>query len=171
MSTLVTLFVIFASMSLLAIGGANSTVPEMQRLVVAQGWMDASQFAHLFAISQASPGPNMLVAPLVGWQVAGGAGALTGLFGMCGPSCTLTYILARAGDRFSAHPRVARIRAGLLPLSIGLVLATGAILAQSADHDLAHASLTLIAAIGTIFTMRNPLWFLVLGAGVGALSV
>jgi chromate transporter len=165
------LFVIFGSMSLLAIGGANSTVPEMQRLIVAQGWMDATQFAHLFAISQASPGPNMLIAPLVGWQVAGGPGAVVGLFGICGPSCTLTYVLARAGDRLRAHPRVAQIRAGLVPLSIGLVLATGAVLAQSADHDLAHALVTVIAAVGVVFTMRNPLWFLLLGAAVGALSL
>ncbi|GIL38798.1 chromate transporter [Roseiterribacter gracilis] len=171
MSTLITLFVIFGSMSLLAIGGANSTVPEMQRLIVAQGWMDASQFAHLFAISQASPGPNMLIAPLVGWQVAGGAGALTGLIGICGPSCTLTYLLARAGDRFNSNPYFARVRAGLVPLSIGLVLATGAILAQSADHDVMHGLVTAVAAAGTIWTMRNPLWFLIFGAVVGALSL
>jgi chromate transporter len=169
MNVLVTLFLMFASMSLLAIGGANSTIPEMQRLVVQHGWMDATQFAHAFAISQASPGPNMLVAGLVGWQVMGASGAAVALAGMCGPSCTLTYLLARAGDRFSADPRIARLRAGLVPVSIGLILATGAVLATAADTDIARTLLTAAAAAGTFFTMRNPLWFLILGAAVGAL--
>lgn len=169
MSVLVTLFLMFASMSLLAIGGANSTIPEMQRLVVAHGWMDATQFAHAFAISQASPGPNMLVAGLVGWQVLGASGAAAALAGMCGPSCTLTYMLARAGDRLSNDRRVARLRAGLVPVSIGLILATGTVLAQAADSDLPRTLLTAVAAAGTIWTMRNPIWFLILGAAVGAL--
>jgi chromate transporter len=169
MNVLAALFITFASMSLLAIGGANSTVPEMQRLVVANGWMDAQQFAHAFAISQASPGPNMLVSALVGWQVLGPTGALVALFGMCGPSCTLTFAMARAGERFGTHPHIVRVRTGLVPVSIGLILATGAVLAQSADRDLARTLLTAVAAAGTIWTMRNPLWFLVLGAAVGAL--
>jgi chromate transporter len=169
MNVLLTLFLMYASMSLLAIGGANSTIPEMQRLVVQYGWMDATQFAHAFAISQASPGPNMLVAGLVGWQVMGASGAAVALAGMCGPSCTLTYFLARAGDRFSNDRRVAMLRSGLVPVSIGLILATGTVLATAADTDVPRTLLTALAAVGTLFTMRNPLWFLMFGAAVGAL--
>ena len=67
----------FGLMSLFAVGGANSAIPEMHRVAVdVQHWMNDKQFADLFAISQLSPGPNVLIVTLIGYSVAGIAGAL-----------------------------------------------------------------------------------------------
>ena len=85
--TLLTMAWTFGLMSLLAIGGANSTIPEMHRVAVdVQHWMSNAQFADMFAISQLSPGPNVLIVTLIGYHVAGIAGALVATFAMCGPS-------------------------------------------------------------------------------------
>ena len=47
---------IFAQLSLLAIGGVNTVLPEMQRQVVrVHGWMTPAEFAALFALAQAAP--------------------------------------------------------------------------------------------------------------------
>ena len=63
--------------SLMAIGGANAMVPEIHRYVIEQrGWMRGDEFAALFAIAQASPGPNVLFITLIGWKVAGWPGAV-----------------------------------------------------------------------------------------------
>jgi hypothetical protein len=98
---LVALCVQFALLSLLAFGGANSVVPEMHRQAVdVHHWMTGSQFAALFAIAQAAPGPNFMISTLVGWKAAGLAGALIATLAMCGPSCVLTFwVVAPAGDR------------------------------------------------------------------------
>ncbi|HAP13541.1 MAG TPA: chromate transporter, partial [Afipia sp.] len=85
----------FGLMSLLAIGGANSTIPEMHRVAVdVQHWMSNAQFADMFAISQLSPGPNVLIVTLIGYHVAGIAGALVATFAMCGPSAVFAYFVS-----------------------------------------------------------------------------
>src|SRR3979490_1809838 len=86
----------FGLMSLFAVGGANSAVPEMHRVAVdVQHWMTDKQFADIFAISQLSPGPNVLIVTLIGYSVAGGAGALVATLAMCGPTAILAYYASR----------------------------------------------------------------------------
>jgi hypothetical protein len=85
---LLTLAANFAMLSLFAIGGANAAIPEMHRLVVeTHRWMTDQQFSDLFAISQITPGPNVIITTLIGYQVAGFAGALVATVAMCGPTC------------------------------------------------------------------------------------
>ncbi|MGL4261626.1 MAG: chromate transporter, partial [Afipia sp.] len=92
----------FGLMSLLAIGGANSTIPEMHRVAVdVQHWMTNSQFADMFAIAQLSPGPNVLIVTLIGYHVAGIAGALVATFAMCGPSAVFAYFVSNMLTRSS----------------------------------------------------------------------
>ena len=97
-----TLLWTFALMSLFAVGGANSAVPEMHRTAVdIHHWMTDRQFADIFAISQLSPGPNVLIVTLIGYSVAGVAGALTATVAMCGPTAVLAYYVSRLLARSS----------------------------------------------------------------------
>ena len=90
----------FGLMSLFAVGGANSAIPEMQRVAVdVQHWMSDKEFADLFAISQLSPGPNVLIVTLIGSSVAGVAGALVATVAMCGPTAVLAYCVGRLLQR------------------------------------------------------------------------
>jgi chromate transporter len=114
----------FGLMSLFAVGGANSAIPEMNRIAVdVRHWMSDKEFADLFAISQLSPGPNVLIVTLIGYSVAGIAGALVATVAMCGPTAALAYCVSRLLRR-SQHSRwPAIIQAALVPLSIGLMAA------------------------------------------------
>ena len=106
--TLTALALQFGVLSLLAFGGANAVVPEIHRQAVAvHHWMSDKDFAALFAIAQAAPGPNMMISTLVGWKAAGIAGALIATAAMCAPSCLLTFAAVKVWDRF----REARWRA------------------------------------------------------------
>jgi chromate transporter len=159
---------LFAELSMLAIGGANALVPEMQRQVEAHGWMQPSEFAALFALAQAAPGPNMLVVTLVGWQVAGLAGALTATGAFVLPSSVLTYVVAGLWQRFREARWRRVVQAGLTPVTVGLVMAAGLLLCRAAVSGLP----TLLVALGTVAallaTRLHPLWLLGLGAGLGA---
>ena len=94
---LVALAFTFALMSLFAVGGANSAIPEMHRVAVdVQHWLTDKQFADVYAISQLSPGPNVLIVTLIGYSVAGIAGALVATLAMCVPAAALALFASVA---------------------------------------------------------------------------
>ncbi|HWI11861.1 MAG TPA: chromate transporter, partial [Burkholderiaceae bacterium] len=69
------LFLHFLVLSLLAVGGAITTVPDMHRYIVAEHhWLTDAQFTASIAIAQAAPGPNVLFVAVLGWNVAGPLG-------------------------------------------------------------------------------------------------
>ena len=166
--TLVALFIQFALLSLLAFGGANSVVPEMHRQAVdLHHWMTGSDFASLFAIAQAAPGPNFMISTLVGWKAAGLPGALIATLAMCAPSCVLTFWAVKLWDR-SPHARWRKLAtAALGPLTVGLVTATAYLLIRGADRNWRLALVTLTVAAIAYRSKLNPLWLLGAAAGLG----
>jgi chromate transporter len=166
--TLLALAGYFALMSLFAIGGANSAVPEMQRVAVeVEGWMTARQFTDIFAIAQVTPGPNVIIVALIGYQAAGLLGALVATVAMCGPSCVFAFYIGAVWERFREARWRAAIQAGLLPVSIGLIAASAFVVASSVAHNLSAVALTLIAALVTYTTRLNPLWIFAAAALLG----
>jgi chromate transporter len=162
----------FGLMSLFAVGGANSAIPEMHRVAVdVQHWMSEKQFADVFAISQLSPGPNVLIVTLIGYSVAGVAGALAATLAMCGPTAILAYYVSRLLARSSHSRWPAIIQAALVPLSIGLMGASGLILARTSDQSWIAALMTAAAAALAFATRLNPLWMLVAGGVLGFAGV
>jgi chromate transporter len=155
-------------MSLFAIGGASAAIPEMHRVAVeVQHWLTDKQFADIYAISQLSPGPNVLIVTLIGYSAAGLAGALVATLAMCVPTAVLALYVSRMLTR-SSHARwPALIQAALVPLSIGLMGASGFVLARTSDRTLAAALVTAGAAVLASGTRLNPLWMLLAGGCLG----
>jgi chromate transporter len=158
----------FGLMSLFAIGGASAAIPEMHRVAVeVQHWLTDKQFADIYAISQLSPGPNVLIVTLIGYSAAGLAGALVATLAMCVPTAVLALYVSRMLTR-SSHARwPALIQAALVPLSIGLMGASGFVLARTSDRTLAAALVTAGAAVLASVTRLNPLWMLLAGGCLG----
>ena len=162
----------FGLLSLLAFGGANAMLPEIQRVVVInKHWMSAGTFAHLFAISQATPGPNVIVVTLIGWQVAGLAGALVATMAMCGPAGVLVLIFMHYWNRISTSRWCFIIQSGIAPLAIGLVLASGCIIAVAADETPGAWLLTAATVLIVLKSRLHPLWLLGAGALLGLSGV
>ena len=166
--TLVALALIFAQLSVVAFGGGNTTLPEMHRQVVdVHHWMTGADFAALYALAQAAPGPNLMVVPLIGWQVAGLAGMLVTTLAIFGPSSIVTVIALRLWRRFKDKPWRAAVQAGLVPISVGLVAASATIIARTVDREWIFVAITAVSA-GVLLRFRiHPLWMLALGAAVG----
>ena len=162
----------FALMSLFAVGGASAAIPEMHRIAVdVQHWMTDRQFADLYAISQLSPGPNVLIVTLIGYSVAGIAGAMAATLAMCVPTAVLAYCVSGLLGRSRQSRWPAIIQAALVPLSIGLMGASSLVLAQSSDRSLAAALVTAGAAVLAFGTRLSPLWLLLAGGILGFAGV
>ena len=167
-ATLLTLAVHFAILSLFAMGGANAAVPEMHRLAVdVMHWMSDRQFADMFALAQVAPGPNVIVVTLIGYHVAGVAGAAVTTAAMCGPSCVFAFYMGRVWERFKEAPWRVAIQAGLVPISVGLVGASAVILTRAADQNWVTLLVTAAAACFAYVTRWNPLWMFAAAALLG----
>jgi chromate transporter len=169
---LVELALQFLVLSLLSIGGANAIIPEIHlRVVDVEHWMTDADFMQMFALAQAAPGPNVLIVSLIGWKVAGIAGALTAIVAMCGPSSVLTYYVANVWERFRDAPWRIAIQRALDPVTIGLVLSSGYVLTRTADHSVAAYAITGATLALALTTRLHPLWMLAAAAGLGALGL
>jgi chromate transporter len=162
----------FLVLSFLSIGGANAIIPEIHRRVVeTQHWMTDADFAQLFALSQAAPGPNVLIVSLIGWKVAGVVGGVVAMLAMSGPSSILTYGVAHAWERFRDAPWRIAIQRALAPVTVGLILASGYVLTRTADHSWTAYAITGATLALTLRTSVHPLWMLAMGAVLGAFGV
>jgi chromate transporter len=155
-------------LSLVAVGGVNAIVPELHRQTVeVSGSLTAQQFADMFAIAQAAPGPNVLFVTLIGWYLAGWWGALAATAALCGPTCVLTFFVTRAWDRFKDAPWRIATQAGLVPVTIGLIAASAFLLARAADVNAVAVAITAATAAISYFSRINPLWALAAAASIG----
>lgn len=162
----------FAALSLFAIGGANAAIPEMYRIAVhLEGWLTDQQFSDLFAIAQVTPGPNVIITTLIGYQVAGFAGAFVATTAMVGPTCVATYFITRVWDRFRDAPLRIAIQAGLVPVSIGLLAASAWIMASATDSNWVSVGITVAAALLGFFGKLNPLWVFAIAAIMGGIGL
>ncbi|ENX09931.1 chromate transporter [Acinetobacter courvalinii] len=165
---LVTLAVVFTQLSLLAFGGGNAILPEMQHQVVTvHQWMSAEQFSSLFAMAQAAPGPNMMIVPLVGWHVAGPAGLLVTSLAKFGPSSIITIYALKFWERFKANPLRARFEKALKPITVGLVLVSAWMIADASAQNLLLVIIVVVTAVLGMFKKIHPLWVMAAGAGLG----
>ena len=163
----------FAMLSLLSVGGASSVLPEMHRsLVEVHGWMSSREFAELFALAQASPGPNVLVVSLFGWQAAGLAGAIVTTLAMVVPSSVLTFYADRMFWR-AAGAEVWReiIDNGLAPITVGLIAASGVLVASANMSHVLSLVLTAACALISWRTKFHPLWMIAIGAIAGIAGI
>lgn len=180
----------FASLSLLAVGGAITTAPDMHRyLVTQQAWLSDAQFTASIALSQAAPGPNVLFIALLGWNLGlnagGGAGAGWPAWGLALlgvvvsmtatllPSSVLTYTATRWAHRHRERRMVRAFKAGMAPIVIALLIATGWLLTAAHDQPASDWPLYLLTAAATLLVWRTRihlLWLIGTGAMLGALG-
>ena len=164
------LFGHFLLLSLLSIGGAITVAPEMHRVLVEQmGLLTDAQFNASIAIAQASPGPNVLFVAVMGYQAAGLLGAAVTLFGMMLPSTTLALAAARWSHARREWRGVQAFKAGMAPIVIALMFATGWILAAETP-GWRHLLLTVAAALAVWRTRIHLLVLIAVGAILGALG-
>ncbi len=163
--TLTQILILFSSLSILSIGGGNTVLPEMHRKAVDNyHWVTGKQFADVFAISQAAPGPSILIVTILGYKAAGVAGAILATIAMILPAAVLVYLVSRVWERAKDMPLRKAVEKGLAPLTVGLILASGWVMSKAADHGWQAYILTAICTAIFTTTKINPV-FIVAAAG------
>jgi chromate transporter len=162
------LFVNFALLSFLAIGGANALIPEIHRqMVELHGWIGDREFGELFAIAQAAPGPNVVFVTLLGYRVAGIFGALAATAAIVAPACALTYVVSRVFERFKDSEWRNILQDALVTVTIGLIAASAFVIVRAADHDWKTFAITAASFVITYWTRASPLVPIAAAAVVG----
>ena len=177
------LFLQYLMLSLLSVGGAITTTPDMHRYLVEENrWITDSQFNASIAIAQAAPGPNVLFVALMGWNVginSGGflmglLGVLVTMLGIMIPSTTLTYFASQWGHRNRNLRWVRAFKQGMGPIVIALLVATGWVLTSAHNDPARDWKLWLLTAVAAEVIWRTTLhllWMLGGGAAVGWLGL
>lgn len=165
------LVAILAPLSLVAIGGAQTMIADVHRQVVeVHGWLTETQFAELYALAQVAPGPNILVVSLIGWKVAGVPGAVAALAAACGPPSLLAFAVSSLWRRRRLAVWLSTVQAGLAPIAIGLVLASGLVVGSAVSASPRGLLLTAAAVVLLLRTRIHPLALMAAGAALAALG-
>jgi chromate transporter len=190
----VSLFMHFMSLSLLAVGGAITTAPDIHRFLVdEQHWLTHYQFTSSVAIAQGAPGPNVMFVALMGWNVGMNAaagmsptpnmlyavmlallGVLVTMVGIIVPSATLTFFSSQWAHNNRDLRGVRAFKAGLAPLVMSLLVATGWLLTGDHDNYLEDWPMWALAAVTTVIVWRTQTHLLLLlsvGAVLGMLKI
>ncbi len=167
-AVLLTLAIIFTQLSLIAFGGGNTILPEMQRQVVdIHHWMTAQEFSALFAMAQAAPGPNMMIVPLVGWHVAGLSGLLVTSTAKFLPSSLITVFVMRGWSNFKDKKWRRVLQLALQPVTVGTVLASAWIISEAAAINTLLIIMVVIATLLSLIKKVHPLHVLIAWALFG----
>lgn len=171
LADLMAVLVHFLVLSLLSIGGAITTAPDMHRYLVKEhGWITDEQFTASVALAQAAPGPNVLFVAVLGWNVAGAWGVLATLIGILLPSTVLAVAATRWGQARRDTLAVRAFTQGMAPLTLGLLLATGWVLTEP-NRDAGALALVALTAVVAWRTRIAPIWLVAAGAAAGALGL
>jgi chromate transporter len=160
-------------LSLISFGGIPSVLPDLHDFVVtANGWISDRDFANSFAVVQAIPGPNMiLMMSFIGWKIGGLPTAMASGLATFVPSCTVSYMAFRFWDRFRDTNWQRIVRRGLAPVTIGLVVAGGYVMALAGDPGWGSLAVTTAAAVLLLANRVNPLLLIAAGGVLGGLGL
>ena len=162
------LFWHFLLLGCIAVGGLSTVMPDMYRYVVdEQGMVTARQFADLYALAQAAPGPNALWVTLLGLQAAGWTGAVATTLGALIPATVFSLIASALHAQHANAPLALAIRRGLAPVALGFMLASGWLLLRSIEQDWRGYALALVSLAVAVGTRLNPLWLMAAGGLAG----
>lgn len=166
--TLLELALYFGLLSLISVGGMPAVMPELQRYVVdVKGWLTPGEFLQAFAVGQAAPGPNILIASLIGWKVAGIPGAIVALAAICGPAAVIAWWVAELWERFKDSPWRKAIQKAISPIVVALILSSGVVIATPGSPDWRMWLIAGASAVAMLATKLNPLWMLAGGGVLG----
>lgn len=162
------LFLHLMALWFVAVGGPSAILPDIHRYVVdAHQLLSNREFAEIYTLAQAAPGPNVMYTTLIGWHLAGLPGALATTIPLLVPAMTLTLVVGHVIERYPEAPILRAIRRGLTPITIGLMLSGATVLMRAVSHDWRGYLTTVLTAAIVLRLTCNPLWLLAAGAILG----
>jgi chromate transporter len=175
----------FLSLSLFSLGGGNTLLAEYHHLSVDKFcWLTNSQFADLYALAEAAPGPSSMIVGLLGLGAGWPEGPLWALLSGYGaeiaillPS-TLLMVMACLSWRHLEHsPWRHAFERGMGPITLGILFAVGLKILKTADVgrdgqlSVPGVIVSLVVCALMLRTRISPLWFMAIAGVLGALGI
>lgn len=168
MATAIGLFWHFLLLGCLAVGGVSTVMPDMHRYMVEEhALVTAREFADLYALAQAAPGPNALWVTVLGLHAAGALGAVATTLGVLIPATVFSWVASALHAKHADSRLALALRRGLAPVALGFMLAGCLLLLTGAAQDWRGYVLAIVALGVALRTQLNPLWLLGAGAVLG----
>jgi len=166
--SLIALGLVFAPLSLLSFGGGNAVIADIaQQSIAVHHWTSEREFADLFALSRAAPGPGSMLVTLIGWKVAGIAGALVATTAYYLPSALLVFGAARVWGRWRGSVWHGAIERGLAPIAAGLFLSGGIVVLRASPAGWPVWAAAIVTAAALLRWPRlHPLPLLLAGGAL-----
>lgn len=169
---LVGLFLHLLLLWFIAVGGPSTVLPDIHRYIVeVHHYLTNREFAELYTLAQVAPGPNVMYTTLIGWHLAGLAGAVAATMPLLIPACTLTLLIVHLNERFPKARMFRAVRNGLTPVTLGLMLASATVLMRAVNHEWRGYALSLGTVALVLWKPWNPLWLLAAGAAAGIFGI
>ena len=169
----------FLSLSLFSLGGGNTLLNEYHSMAVDQYcWLSSRQFADIYAIAEAAPGPSSMIVGLLGMGAAVKEGPLWGVLGGVAaeiaillPSTLVMVAAALSWNRLKHSPWRVAFERGLGPITLGILFAVGLKILRISDHDTPAYAVSLVVCVLMLRTKISPLWFMAVAGVMGALGL
>jgi chromate transporter len=169
----------FLGLSLFSLGGGNTLLTEYHHLSVEQYcWMRPSQFADIYALAEAAPGPRSMIVGLLGmgagWPEGPGWALLTAYgaeISILLPSTLLMVVACLSWNRLRDSPWRVAFERGLGPITLGILFAVGVKILKTADTNAAGVVVSVLVCVLMLRTRISPLWFMAVAGGLGAFGL
>ena len=169
----------FLSLSLFSLGGGNTLLAEYHHLAVAQFcWLTNTQFADLYALAEAAPGPSSMLVGLLGLGASWREGPFWALLSAYGaeaaillPSTLLMVTACLSWKRLEHSPWRVAFERGLGPITLGILFAVGLKILRTADTNFAGLLVSVLVCVLMLRTRISPLWFMAVAGVLGGLGV
>jgi chromate transporter len=169
----------FLSLSLFSLGGGNTLLAEYHHLAVAQFcWLTNTQFADLYALAEAAPGPSSMLVGLLGLGAGWREGPFWALLCAYGaeaaillPSTLLMVMACLSWKRLEHSPWRVAFERGLGPITLGILFAVGLKILRTADTNWAGVVVSILVCVLMLRTRISPLWFMAVAGVLGGLGV
>lgn len=159
---------LFAFLSIQAVGGGAAVLPEMQRSLHTTFNFSDQEFVQAYGLGQLVPGPNMLMVIVLGYRIAGAAGALVAFIAFFLPVSLVAFAVARFLRRHADSPWTQSLRQGLAPVAIGLMAAGVYAMGKAATTTWLTLGMAAVIFVLMLRTKTNPAWFVLACAIFGA---
>ena len=163
---LLDLAALMLKVDIFAFGGGFASVPLMLHEVVeVRGWLDSKTFMDGIALGQVTPGPIVITATFVGYQIAGLLGAVVGTVGIFAPSFLMVLVTVPHFDRLQHSLLFRRALRGVLASFVGLLVAVAINFGVAVSWTIPG----VILAAGALAALRlkvDILWVVLAGAGI-----
>lgn len=169
----------FLGLSLFSLGGGNTLLSEYHHISVDQFcWLSSSQFADLYALAEAAPGPSSMLVGLLGMGAGWPEGPFWALLSAYGaelaillPSTLLMTLACLRWNQLRDSPWRLAFERAMGPITLGILFAVGLKILHTADTNTPGVVVSLLVCVLMLRSRISPLWFMAVAGLLGGLGL